>query len=173
MRVTAAIDNGARRSSSRSRSPCRSRRLQRTSVPRPLAENEQPEDNQFIARDSSGRDGLQFGTLVYAGTLAEAADSVFVRVFADDKLFATETARLAADKKYSLSVKLNLGLIKYRTEFGTKSGDKEDVLHTAKNIVCGDAFLIIGQSNAVATDFGKENPLAVSDWVRTFGRDGR
>ena len=170
MRVTAAIDNGGAKVvqsiTITVQEPPPSKDVW---VPRPLAENEQPEDNQFIARDSSGRDGLQFGTLVYAGTLAEAADSVFVRVFADDKLFATETARLAADKKYSLSVKLNLGLIKYRTEFGTKSGDKEDVLHTAKNIVCGDAFLIIGQSNAVATDFGKENPLAVSDWVRTFG----
>ena len=47
------------------------------------------------------------------------------------------TAKLAADKKYALSVKLNLGLIKYRTEFGCKTGDKETVLHTAKNIVCG------------------------------------
>jgi len=107
--------------------------------------------------------------LVYAGTLADNADSVFVRVFADDQLFATETAKLTADKKYALSAKLNLGLIKYRTEFGSKTGDKETVLHTAKNIVCGDAFLIIGQSNAVANDFGKDNPLVPSEWVRTFG----
>jgi hypothetical protein len=138
-------------------------------VPRPLDATEQPEDNQFIARATAGRDGPQFGSLVYAGTLTDAADSVFVRVFADDQLFATETAKLNADKKYSLSVKLNLGLIKYRTEFGSKTDDKETVLHTAKNIVCGDAYLIIGQSNAVATDFGEENALVPSDWVRTFG----
>ncbi len=138
-------------------------------VPRPLTANEQPEDNQFIAREGTGRDGKREGTLVHAGTLAEAADSVFVRVFADDKLFATQTARPTAEKTYSLSVKLKAELVKYRTEFGTKTGDRETVLHAAKNIVCGDVFLINGQSNAVATDFGKENPLVASDWVRTFG----
>ncbi len=170
LRVTAAIDNGGAKVvqsiAIAVQEPPPSKDVW---VSRPLADTEQPEDNQFIPRDSSGRDGLQFGSLVYAGTLAEAADSVFVRVFADDQPFATETAKLAADKKYSLSVKLNLGLVKYRTEFGSKTGDKETVLHTAKNIVCGDAFLLIGQSNAVATDFGEENPLVPSNWVRTFG----
>ena len=136
---------------------------------RPLTDNEQPEDNQFVAREGTGRDGQREGTLVYAGTLNEAADSVFVRVFADDKLFATQTGKPTAEKTYSLAVKLKAELVKYRTEFGTKTGNKETVLHTAKNIVCGDVFLIIGQSNAVATDFGKENPLVPSEWVRTFG----
>ena len=170
MRVTAAIDNGGAQVvqsiTITVQEPPPSKEVW---VSRPLAETEQPEDNQFIPRNGPNRGGEQFGSLVYAGTLADAADSVFVRVFADDQLFATETAKLAADKKYSLTVKLKLGLIKYRTEFGSKTGDKETVLHTAKNIVCGDAYLIIGQSNAVATDFGKENPLVPSEWVRTFG----
>ncbi|MCX7407835.1 MAG: DUF2341 domain-containing protein [Planctomycetales bacterium] len=170
MRVTAAIDNGGAKIvqsiSIAVQDPQPSKDVW---VSRPLAETEQPEDNQFIARDTSGRGGLQFGSLVYAGTLADAADSVFVRVFADDQLFVTESAKLAANKTYSLTVKLNLGLIQYRTEFGSKTGDKETVLHSAKNIVCGDAYLIIGQSNAVANDFGKENPQVPSEWVRTFG----
>ncbi|MEQ1826545.1 MAG: DUF2341 domain-containing protein [Pirellula sp.] len=170
MRVTAAIDNGGAKAvqsiSIAVQEPHPSRDVW---VSRPLADTEQPEDNQFIVRDTAGRDGLQFGSLVYVGSLADNADSVFLRVFADDQLFATETAKLTADKKYSLSVKLNLGLIKYRTEFGSKAGDKETVLQSAKNIVCGDAYLIIGQSNAVATDFGKENSLVPSEWVRTFG----
>lgn len=134
-------------------------------IERTFEKTEQPEDNQFIAREGTGREG----TLVYAGTLAEAADSVFVRVFADDKLFATQTGKPTADKTYSLAVKLKAELVKYRTEFGSKTGDKETVLHSAKNLVCGDVFLINGQSNAVATDFGKENPLVPSEWVRTFG----
>jgi hypothetical protein len=170
LRVTASIDNGGAKIVQSIKIAVQEPPPSKDAwVSRPLAAAEQPEDNQFIARDTSGRGGLQFGSLVYAGMLANEADSVFVRVFADDQLFATETAKLTADKKYALSVKLNLGLIKYRTEFGSKTGDKEAVLHTAKNIVCGDAYLIIGQSNAVATDFGKENPLVPSEWVRTFG----
>ena len=62
------------------------------------------------------------------------------------------------------------GLAKYRTEFGSKTGDKETVLHTAANIVCGDVFLINGQSNAVATDFGNDTEAPpINEWVRTFG----
>ncbi len=138
-------------------------------VARPISSNEQPEDNQFIARDSNDRDARRQGTLVYAGTLADPADSVFVRVFADDKIYATETAKLSDRKTYSLAVKLQPGLVKYRTEFGSKIGDKEAVLHKASNIVCGDVYLIVGQSNAVATDFGKGDPPPVNEWVRTFG----
>ncbi len=170
LRVTASIDNGGTKVVQsimihvQEPSPTKD-----VWISRPPAETEQPEDNQFIPRDGPGRGERQFGTLGYAGTLAAAADSVFVRVFADDQLFATKAAQLTANKKYSLSVKLNLGLIQYRTEFGSKTGDEETVLHTAKNIVCGDAYLIIGQSNAVATDFGNENPLVPSEWVRTFG----
>src|SRR6185436_2255634 len=87
-------------------------------------------------------------------------------LYADDKLVKTETAKSGADKSYSLAVKLKPGLIKYRVEFGADG----KVLHTAGNLVCGDAFLLNGQSNAVATDWGKEEPPAFhSEWIRTFG----
>ena len=130
---------------------------------------EQPEDNQFIAREGHGPGKGQTGSLLYAGTLAKAADSVFVRLFAGDKLTRTETARVGPDGKYAVSVRVEAGLTKYRTEFGSRTGDRESILHTAGNILCGDVFLICGQSNAVATDFGKGPSPAPSDWVRTFG----
>ncbi len=169
LRVTAAIDNGGEKVVQSMKITVTEPSSKDGWVPRPLAETEQPEDHQFIARDGTGLDGQQLGSLVYAGTLAEAAESVFVKVFADEQLVTTETAKVGADKKYALTVKLKAGLIKYRTEFGSKTGNNETVLHSAKDIVCGDAFLIIGQSNAVATDFGKDNNLVASDWVRTFG----
>ena len=70
---------------------------------------------------------------------------------------------------YALTAKLKPGLVKYRTEFGAKTADRETVLHTATNLVCGDAFLIDGQSNAEATDVGKEDPTYTSEWIRSFG----
>ena len=130
-------------------------------VARTPEKEEQPEDGQFFARE----DGNE-GTLFYCGTLAEPAESVFVRLYADDKLVHTETAKVGADRAYSIPVKLKAGLIHYRTEFG--ASDK--VLHTAKDLVCGDAFLVAGQSNAVSTDWGKEEPPTFhSPWIRTFG----
>ncbi|MFT5526993.1 MAG: hypothetical protein ACI9HK_004975, partial [Pirellulaceae bacterium] len=48
---------------------------------------------------------------------------------------------------------------------------RETQLHVAKNLVCGDAYIITGQSNSVATDWGKtpENPSYRSPWLRSFG----
>ena len=86
-------------------------------IARTPAKDEKPVEGQFYARDEKGE-----GTLFYNGTLTDAADSVFLKVYADDKLTKTETAKVAADKSYALSAKLKPGLIKYRVEFGTKRG---------------------------------------------------
>ncbi|MEY3173428.1 MAG: hypothetical protein RLZZ436_1342 [Planctomycetota bacterium] len=170
LKITAAIDNGGvpiiRSAIITVQEPPLSRDPWITC---PAPNSEQPEDNQFIAREGPAADSTSYGTLRYTGTLTEAADSVFLKLFADDQLFATQTSPLDANAQYSLTLKLKPGLIKYRTEFGRKTGDSETVLHRAANIVCGDAFIIIGQSNAVATDFGKDNPLSANEWVRTYG----
>ena len=123
--------------------------------------DEKPEDGQFFARDDSGE-----GTLFYHGTLDAAASTVFLMLYADDKLILKKATMTERDNSYALSVKLKPGLIKYRVEFGADG----KVLHTAGNLICGDAFLLNGQSNAVATDWGKEEPPAFhSEWIRTFG----
>ncbi len=131
-------------------------------VTRTPARDEKPEDGQFYARDDKNE-----GTLHYNGTLTEAADSVFLRLYADDKLVTTETARPGTDKSYALSVKLKPGLIKYKVEFGS---GKDTVLHTVNDLVCGDAYLIDGQSNALATDTPEKSPPETSEWIRSYGR---
>jgi len=133
-------------------------------VARTPAKDEKPEDNQLYARDDKNE-----GTLFYNGTLNEAADAVFLKVYADGRLYKDESSKLAADKAYAFSVKLKPGLVHYKVEFGLKTGGRETVLHTATNIVCGDAYLIQGQSNAVATDWPEDDPTFRSEWIRTFG----
>ena len=134
-------------------------------VARPPAKDEKPEDGQFYARDDKGD-----GTLYYNGTLTEAADLVFLKVSADDKPYKTETAKPAADKSYGFAVKLKPGLIKYKVEFGTEVGGKETVQQTVNNIVCGDAYIIEGQSNALAIDTGEKSPPETNEWIRSYGR---
>ena len=129
------------------------------------APDEKPEDGQFYSRDDKNE-----GTLHYNGTLADAADAVFLKLYADDKLIKTESGKLAADKSYALAVKLQPGLIKYKVEFGTKAGTKETVLQTVNDIVCGDAYIIEGQSNALATDTGEKSPPDTHEWIRSYGR---
>ena len=134
-------------------------------VMRIAAKDEQPEDGQFYARDEKNE-----GTLFYNGTLTDAADSVFLKLYADDKLVQTEAAQPGADKSYALSVKLKPGLIRYKVEFGTKTGGRETLLRTVGNLVCGDAYLIEGQSNALATDTREQSPPETNEWIRSYGR---
>jgi hypothetical protein len=42
------------------------------------------------------------------------------------------------------------------------------VVQTMTNLVCGDAYLIEGQSNALATDTGDKSPAETSDWIRSY-----
>ncbi|MEI6534145.1 MAG: DUF2341 domain-containing protein [Verrucomicrobiaceae bacterium] len=126
--------------------------------------NEKPVANQFYARDDNNE-----GSLFYNGTLEQPADSVFLKLYADDKLLKTDTQKPTADKSYAFTAKLKPGLIQYKVEFGTTVGATETVVQTVKNMVCGDAWLIDGQSNAEATDVGKYEPKSTNEWVRSFG----
>jgi len=184
MTVTATVDNGGQPTTRTIRiavkEPLKDAWVQRTPD-----KDEKPVDNQFYARDDKNE-----GTLCYHGTLAcgagvspahaagtaapqvlpsPSADSVFLRVHADDQVFKTVSQKLTADRTYAFSVKLKPGLIKYKVEFGTKSGNSETVLHTVANLVCGDAYLIDGQSNGLAVDWGPGEHPDTSDWVRSFG----
>ncbi len=126
--------------------------------------DEKPEDHQFYARDDKGQ-----GRLHYRGTLKESADSVFLRLYAADKLLNTQEQKIGADNNYALSASLQAGLIAYRTEFGIRRGGAEMVLEKASDLVCGDVFVIQGQSNAEAwTDKRVVHPYR-SPWLRSFG----
>jgi hypothetical protein len=154
-------------------------------VPRVPDKDEKPMDGQFYARDDKNE-----GALYYNGTLSTPDDSVFLKLYADNKLVRTESQRPArsgagvtapssvvggqgytpAAGTYAFTMKLKSGLIKYKVEFGTKAGGQEKVLQTVDNIVCGDAYIIDGQSNALATDTGEQSPPDTSEWIRSYGR---
>jgi hypothetical protein len=129
--------------------------------------NEQPEEGQFYARDDKNE-----GTITCNGLLTEMADSAFLRVYADNRLYRVLKSELTTDKSYAFTVKIRPGLITYKVEFGTTTGGKETILKTANNLVCGDAYLISGQSNAVASSWGDKEFPETSEWIRSFGAIG-
>ena len=134
-------------------------------VSRTPGEDEKPEEGQFYAREDGGD-----GVLHCNGKLEAPAEEVFLRLFADGAVVKTETARPAADGRYRLSTRLKPGLISYRVEFGTKSGGVESVTERVGDLVCGDAYIIDGQSNALATDTGEKSPPETNTWIRSYGR---
>ena len=134
-------------------------------VERVPAEREMPMDGQFYARDEKGQ-----GTLHCKGQLPVKAKQVFLRVFADEKQYAEESQSVTQDGSYAFAIRLKPALVKYRIEFGTTINGTDNVLHRAGDIVCGDAYLIQGQSNALATDTREESPRVTNPWVRSYGR---
>jgi hypothetical protein len=171
IRVRALVDNGGPATAAEAvitiNEPDRDPWVERTPD-----KEEHPEDDQFVARNDAGR-----GLLHCNGTLAEAArlevDTVFFDVFADDKPFKSQACKPGADGSYAFSVALAPGLVRYRTECGTQSAAGRTVLRSAKNIVCGDAWIIEGQSNAEATGPNNgpdEDPAQPADaWIRSYG----
>jgi hypothetical protein len=133
-------------------------------IARVPSSDEKPVNNQFFAREGDGK-----GTLHYNGKLSNHADEVFLKLYTDGVLTQSESQKPAADGAYSFRVKLNGGLVKYKVEFTTRIGNMESVHATADNLVCGDAYLIEGQSNAVSTDWGNQENEFSSDWIRSFG----
>lgn len=134
--------------------------------------DEKPVDSQFYAREDKDT-----GTLFYNGTLDKPAEEVFLRLYAGEKLVRTERQKPGTGNSYAFSLKLKAGLIKYKVEFGVRSGGSDTVLRTVTNLVCGDAYLIDGQSNAVAYNYHNVTNRpdffdVTSDWIRSYGSHG-
>ncbi|MFN5320794.1 MAG: DUF2341 domain-containing protein [Planctomycetota bacterium] len=127
-------------------------------------EEEAPQTGQFFARNpATGK-----GTVFYRGKLELPADKVFARLFGGEQVERVEAVP-GADGSYSLKLPIAARLRAYTSELGVVREGKEEILQRAADLVCGDAYLIIGQSNAVATDFGEVDPFQPSMFLRTFG----
>lgn len=163
IQVTAIMDNGGEpveaSAEIRIKEPVKDAWVERTPD-----KEEKTQEGQFYARNERNE-----GTLHYNGALDQPADKVFLRVYVEEKLYKKATQSPGNDQSYSFAVKLKPGLFKYRVEFGSVTGGKEQVLDRVGNLVCGDAYLIDGQSNALATDTHQESPRETSEWIRSYG----
>ncbi len=128
-------------------------------------DDEIPHDRQFFARNAGN-----IGILHLRGRLNTPADSVFLNLFADDQLVDTTSLAPDASGRYAFAIPLTPGLVRYRIECGSLQAQTKTILHTADDLLCGDAYLIEGQSNAVSTDWGSDTvDDAPHPWVRSFG----
>jgi len=78
--------------------------------------------------------------------------------------------KTSANAKGTFTVHMDLParLTLYTLQLVSTENGKTDVLASVSDIQCGDAFIIMGQSNAVATDFGPTTPPFTSPWIQTF-----
>ncbi len=125
--------------------------------------DEKPADHQFYARDDRGE-----GSLHCNGQVDRPGAKLTLTVTVDGKPYAQTTPTLVGNR-YTSEVRLKSGLVHYRAVLSSERDGQKAILHTADDLVCGDAFIIIGQSNAVSTDWGKGEGTYQSEWVRTYG----
>ena len=135
---------------------------------------EKPVTSQFIPRD--GTTGK--GTIYYNGTQT-GATSVFLRVYktepGSDVLYSSQTSSGSA---YAFATPIDAGLFKYKVVLSSSTGGAETVRETVADLVCGDAYIIDGQSNAVAYDYYAQAATYPdlgyysSTWIRTYGESG-
>jgi len=173
MTVTLVLDNGgALVSSSKTimvTEPASDAWVQRTP-----GTTEKAVNNQFYARDPS----TNMGTIFYNGTGA-GTTPVYLKVFATpnagtEAQYGETLRQTPVAGAYAFTVPIAAGKVTYRVEFGTTTGGGVDnpASATATGLVCGDAYIIDGQSNALATDNAAPNDSTTDPWVRTYGASG-
>jgi hypothetical protein len=127
-----------------------------------IAFSDAPRDLQLFARDPQGSAEVSF-----AGTVSAAGhDSVRLELFRDGALWSIDRAGLvyqAGTAPFSLSGRIHAELSEYAARFYLDG----DLVASRDSLVCGDVFLIDGQSNAQAQ--GQGQATQQSEWFRSFG----
>jgi hypothetical protein len=137
-------------------------------VERTPGATEKPVTGQFFARNPDT--GL--GTIYYNGTQSGTPNSVYLKVYktpsgGSETLHATHRQSLVSGA-YAFSAAIPAGLITYRVVYGTTTGATDTDVATVTDLVCGDAYIIEGQSNAVATDNSEPQVDTSYQWIHTY-----
>ena len=126
--------------------------------------------NQLIARDPNTNQG----TIFYNGIQGGSPNSVFLKIYTTDTgsdvPYASYSQAPGTGGSYAFSAPINAGKVTYKVVFGTTTGGIDTIVATVTNVVCGDAYLIDGQSNALATDnVAPDDTTTTNPWIRTYG----
>ncbi len=135
--------------------------------------DETPQSGQFYARGPKNTGNIRWCASVDSvrqlQPIAANAEAVFLTVSAPGTPERTVMKPLTGKRRFVLLMPVTAGLTSYRAEYGVSFHGKKMVLGTASDLVCGDAFLIDGQSNAEATAWGPDPLPYTNPYIRSFG----
>jgi hypothetical protein len=109
-------------------------------------------------------------TFLVEGETVEAATAAAIRLLRDGEPWGGQS--VGAGPVFSIPVTIEAGLYQYEVVVEWDSGTGWWKPATSfKNVLCGDVYLIDGQSNAVASDYHSEKlaDLESTTFVRSFG----
>jgi len=140
--------------------------LKETTVP-VVTFNQKPVNLQLYPRDNQDS-----GRVIFSGTvMTPGYDSIKVIALRNNTTLRTYNSKLYYDGSnapFNVTAKIHSELSEYKFIVILKSNSLYDVIYTADSIVCGDAYLINGQSNSHRSD-----PLATyrNEYCRSFGKN--
>ncbi len=124
-----------------------------------------PRTLQFFARDSQDS-----ALVTYSGSLFTSGyDSAYIEVYRNNLLWKRRSAKLTymnGSASFNLGQKIYSELAEYKFRFFLKSGSTSTHISTADSLVCGDVFIITGQSNANPTS---SSATYKNEYCRSFG----
>ncbi len=124
--------------------------------------SEVPENYRLYARDA-----LDSALVSISGKVKKGFDfeALSFKVYKDGTLYDNQKIDLE-DKNFSLSTKIDAGLHQFRFELSTHKNQKDSLYMVADSVVCGDAYIISGQSNSHASSSLSSYS---STYCRSFG----
>ena len=121
-----------------------------------------PEDFQLYARDKSDSAMVSVRGKYKKGLKYEM---VSLHVFKDNLPYNSQKCALKKNV-FSANTKIHSGLHEFRFELHFKGGLKDRIVVVADSVVCGDAYIITGQSNSHASSMYSKYS---SEYCRSFG----
>lgn len=130
-----------------------------------LVFSEVPENNRLYARDLTDS-----ATVSISGKPKKGFDlkALSLKVYKDGILYDDQKLDFDGDD-FQMSTKIYAGLHQFRFELFIRKNEKDSLYLVADNIVCGDAYIITGQSNSHASSSSAtfSNPYCRSFGVKT------
>ena len=124
-----------------------------------------PRNLQFFARDSQDSAFINYtGTLFTSGY-----DSIYVEVFRNNVFQKRKSNKLnytSGSASFNIGHKIYCELAEYKFKLFLKSGANSTLLKTADSLVCGDVYIISGQSNSCPTN---SSATYKNEFCRSFG----
>lgn len=118
-----------------------------------------PENYQLYPRDKNDS-----ATVVFNGKV-EKKGSLILKVFKDGELYDTQKEGLDKDE-FHMESTIGTGLHQYSFQLFLERKGNETLCYSADSIVCGDAYIITGQSNSHASS---SKAAYSSPYCRSFG----
>lgn len=123
---------------------------------------EVPEDFQLYARNQVDSAEVNVSGKVLG---KKSYEKILLKIFKDGKHYSAKEANIN-DKSFSLSSRIHSGLHEFKFELYVKKNGKDSLYYTANNVVCGDAYIISGQSNSHASS---SLSTYSNEYCRSFG----